>query len=73
MYNKEYIGFVNGLAYTQYGGDILPIEANNFKGNSNIILTGNLGDILKESASVALDYIKAKIKAQRISYARAGR
>lgn len=67
-YNKEYIGFVNGLAYTQYGGDILPIEANNFKGNSNIILTGNLGDILKESASVALDYIKANYSKFGIDY-----
>ncbi|MGN0973486.1 MAG: endopeptidase La [Bacilli bacterium] len=67
-YNKEYIGFVNGLAYTPYGGDILPIEANNFKGNSNIILTGNLGDILKESASVALDYIKANYTKFGIDY-----
>lgn len=60
--NKEkesQIGVVTGLAYTQYGGDILPIEVNYFKGSGKFILTGKLGDVMKESCSIALDYVKA--------------
>ncbi len=56
---KDQIGIVTGLAYTQYGGDILPIEVNHFEGTGKLVLTGNLGDIMKESCSIALDYIKA--------------
>lgn len=53
------IGVVTGLAYTQFGGDILPIEVNFFKGKGNLVLTGKLGEVMKESATIALDYIKA--------------
>ena len=53
------IGVVNGLAYTNYGGDIIPIESNYYKGNGNIIFTGSVGDITLESAKIALGYIKA--------------
>lgn len=56
---KHQVGVVTGLAYTQYGGDILPIEVNYFKGKGILILTGKLGDVMKESATIALDYIKA--------------
>lgn len=53
------VGVVTGLAYTQYGGDILPIEVNHFNGSGKFIITGQLGDVMKESASIALDYMKA--------------
>lgn len=58
---KSQVGIVTGLAYTQYGGDILPIEVNHFDGSGKLILTGNLGDIMKESCSIALDYVKANV------------
>lgn len=59
---KDQIGTVTGLAYTSFGGDILQIEANRFEGKARLILTGKLGDVMKESASIALDYIKAHAK-----------
>ena len=56
---KAQIGVVTGLAYTSYGGDILPIEVNYFKGRGQLVLTGHLGDVMKESCSIALDYVRA--------------
>ena len=56
---SDQIGTVTGLAYTSFGGDILQIEANQFKGKGRLVLTGKLGDVMKESASIALDYIRA--------------
>ena len=56
------IGVVNGMAYTVFGGDILPIEANLFKGKGNLVLTGSLGDVMQESCHIALDYIKSNMK-----------
>lgn len=57
--DDERIGIVNGLAYTMYGGDILPIETTMFKGKEELILTGSLGEVMQESAKIALDYIKS--------------
>ena len=63
---KDQIGTVTGLAYTSFGGDILQIEANRFEGKGRLILTGKLGDVMKESANIALDYIKAHAKEYHI-------
>ena len=65
---KAKIGVVNGLAYTVYGGDTLPIEVNYFKGKGNLILTGSLGDVMKESASIALSYLKSNYQYYNIDY-----
>lgn len=62
------VGVVNGLAYTNYGGDILPIEVTYFKGNGNLTLTGSLGNVMKESATIALNYIKSNYKKFKINY-----
>lgn len=59
---KNQIGCVTGLAYTSFGGDVLEIEVNYFKGQGHLILTGKLGDVMKESASIAMDYVKAHAK-----------
>ncbi|WP_435577202.1 endopeptidase La, partial [Ileibacterium valens] len=56
---EDQVGTVTGLAYTSFGGDILQIEANRFEGKGNLNLTGQLGDVMKESASIALDFIHA--------------
>lgn len=70
--NKKYLdnndkellsaGVVNGLAYTPYGGDLLQVEVTYFSGTGNLVLTGSLGDVMKESATIALSYIKANAK-----------
>lgn len=64
----ERVGVVNGMAYTQFGGDILPIEAVLFPGKGNIILTGSLGDVMKESAHLAFDYLKSNYEQYKIDY-----
>lgn len=65
--NNE-IGTVNGLAYTNYGGDILKIESNFYQGNGNLILTGSMGEVMLESAKIALSYIKSNYKLFGIDY-----
>ena len=63
---KDQVGVVTGLAYTAFGGDILQIEVNYFEGKGKLIITGQLGDVMKESAEIALDYIKANAKKYHI-------
>ena len=64
--DESQVGVVNGMAYTIFGGDILPIEANLFKGKGNLILTGSLGDVMQESCHIALDYIKSNMNLFKI-------
>lgn len=62
------VGVVNGLGYTKFGGDILPIEVTFYKGKGNLILTGSLGKVIKESANIALSYIKTHYVEFNIEY-----
>jgi ATP-dependent Lon protease len=59
---KETVGVACGLAWTEFGGDVLHIEASCRKGKKELILTGNMGDVMKESAMAALTYIKSKAR-----------
>ncbi len=59
---ENQIGVVTGLAYTEAGGDILPIEVTYFPGKGGLLLTGKLGDVMKESCQIALDYVRANAK-----------
>ena len=52
-------GVVNGLAWTQYGGEILFVESTMSKGKGNLSITGNLGKVMKESATISLEYLKS--------------
>ena len=54
------IGMVTGLAWTEVGGDLLQIEATHMQGKGNLILTGQLGDVMKESASAAHSIVRAR-------------
>lgn len=56
---EEQIGSVNGLAYTAYGGSTLPIEVTTFPGKGELKLTGQLKDVMQESAQIALAYIRS--------------
>jgi len=57
--NNEVAGVVTGLAWTSVGGDILFIESILSKGKGSLTITGNLGKVMKESATIAMEYIKA--------------
>ena len=57
------VGVVAGLAYTSVGGEVLFIEATSMDGKQNMMLTGHLGDVMKESAHAALSFVKSNAKA----------
>ncbi len=59
---ENQIGVVTGLAYTEAGGDILPMEVTYFPGKGGLVLTGKLGEVMKESCQIALDYVRANSK-----------
>ena len=60
---KDQIGLVTGLAWTSVGGETLEVEVNVMEGTGKLELTGNLGDVMKESAHAALSYIRANASA----------
>ena len=64
--SKKSVGLVTGLAWTVYGGEILFVEATLSKGKGNLSMTGNLGDVMKESATLAFEYIKSHLKEFKI-------
>ena len=59
LLNKDMVGVATGLAWTSAGGEILFVEASLSAGKGNLTLTGNLGDVMKESATIALEYLKS--------------
>lgn len=61
------VGVVNGMAYTVFGGDVLPIEATLFKGKGDLVLTGSLGEVMQESCHIALNYIKSNMEKFKIA------
>ncbi len=63
---EDQIGVATGLAYTQFGGDTLPVEVAYYKGTGKLALTGQLGDVMKESAQAALSYIRANHEKYKI-------
>ncbi len=65
---KDLVGVVTGLAYTEFGGDTLQIEVAHYKGNGKVLLTGKLGEVMKESAETALSYVKANAETFNIDY-----
>lgn len=61
---KDEVGIVRGLAWTQVGGDTLEIEVNSMPGEGKLILTGKLGDVMKESAQIALSLVRSLLPEQ---------
>ncbi|MCX7955364.1 MAG: endopeptidase La [Bacteroidales bacterium] len=57
--NNNYAGVVTGLAWTQTGGEVLFVETSLSRGKGTLTITGNVGDVMKESAIIALEYVKA--------------
>ncbi len=64
---KPQVGVVTGLAWTSVGGDTLTIEVNTMPGKGEMILTGNLGDVMKESARIALTYVRSVASAYGVT------
>lgn len=67
---EDLVGVATGLAWTPYGGDILKIEVNVFPGKGKLILTGKLGEVMKESAQTALSYLRSLCQELNIEPAR---
>ncbi|MBC8265647.1 MAG: endopeptidase La [Flavobacteriales bacterium] len=62
LLNNDVAGVATGLAWTRVGGDILFIESSLSRGKGNLTITGNLGNVMKESATIALEYLKSHAK-----------
>jgi ATP-dependent Lon protease len=59
VYTEARIGVTYGLAWTEVGGTMLPVETRGFEGTGELIITGNLGDVMKESARIALSWLRS--------------
>jgi ATP-dependent Lon protease len=59
---RDEVGVATGLSYTQVGGDVLPIEVSLVEGKGDLLLTGQLGDVMKESGQAALSYARSRAK-----------
>jgi ATP-dependent Lon protease len=59
---RDEVGVATGLAWTETGGDIIYVEATTMKGKGNLTLTGQLGDVMKESAQAALSYVRSRAR-----------
>ncbi len=60
IFDEDQVGVVNGLAYTSVGGDMLRLEVLTFDGSGKLELTGSLGDVMKESAKIALSFVRSR-------------
>lgn len=58
---KDQVGVATGLAWTECGGDVLSVEASIISGKGNVMLTGKLGDVMKESAQAGISYIRSRV------------
>jgi len=67
VYREARVGVTYGLAWTEYGGTIMPVETIRYDGNGDLLITGNLGDVMKESARIALSYLRST--AERYNFA----
>jgi len=59
VYREARVGVTYGLAWTEYGGTIMPVETIRYDGTGELLITGNLGDVMKESARIALSYLRS--------------
>ncbi len=66
LLKSDTIGIVNGLAYTSVGGELLQLEAAVVEGTGKLVLTGSLGDVMKESATTAVSFIRANAEALKV-------
>ena len=64
--DNDQVGVVTGLAYTQYGGDTLAVEVCYYSGDGRLVITGKLGDVMKESAHAALSYVRSNAEKFKI-------
>jgi len=66
--SQNIIGVATGMAYTQFGGDLLEIEALKFQGSGKVQITGSLGDVMKESVQASLSFVRSVAKTLKIDY-----
>jgi ATP-dependent Lon protease len=64
---ESQVGLSTGLAWTQVGGEVLYVEASLISGKGDLIITGQLGDVMQESARAALSYARSKLKALEVN------